>query len=79
MNILFNGGAVWGFCEYIGSLQYIFDHKLKFDRVYGVSAGSASASLYVLGFELDEIIVWWKTTLDNTKPTDSLTENHLMG
>ena len=79
MNILFNGGAVWGFCEYIGALQYIRDHNLEFDRVYGISAGGAIAALYVLGFEIDEILAWWNTTLSQTKLNSSLTENHLIG
>ena len=79
MNILFNGGAVWGFCEYIGSLQYIREHKLEFDRVYGVSAGSGIAALYVLGFEIDEILDMWNAALAKTKINSSLTENHIMG
>ncbi len=79
MNILFNGGAVWGFCEYIGSLQYIIEHNLFFDRVYGVSAGSGIAALYVLGIDINDILEMWKNALDNTKPTSSLTENHLLG
>jgi predicted acylesterase/phospholipase RssA len=79
MNILFNGGAVWGFCEYIGSLQYIREHKLDFDRVYGVSAGSGIAALYVLGFEIDEILDMWNAALAKTKLNSSLTENHIIG
>ena len=79
MNILFNGGAVWGFCEYIGALQYIRDHNLEFDRVYAISAGGAIAALYVLDFEIDEILAWWNTTLSQTKLNSSLTENHLIG
>ena len=79
MNILFNGGAVWGFCEYVGALQYIREHNLEFDRVYGISAGSAIAALYVLGFEVDEITAWWNKTLGDTNLYSSLTENHLIG
>ncbi len=79
MNILFNGGAVWGFCEYIGALQYIREHNLEFDRVYGISAGGGIAALYVLGFELDEILTMWNKALSETKINSSLTENHLMG
>jgi hypothetical protein len=79
MNILFNGGAIWGFCEYIGALQYIREHDLKFDRVYGISAGSGIAALYILGFEFDEIFTMWNKALNETKITSSLTENHLVG
>ena len=79
MNILFNGGAVWGFCEYIGSLQYIREHGLEFNRVYGISAGGGIAVLYVLGFEPDEILSMWNKALVETKLNSSLTENHLMG
>ena len=79
MNILFNGGAVWGFCEYIGALQYIREHNLEFDRVYGISAGGGIAVLYALGFELDEILAMWNKALDETKLNSSLTENHLTG
>jgi hypothetical protein len=79
MNILFNGGAVWGFCEYIGSLQYIREHNLDFDRIYGISAGGGIAVLYVLGFEIDEILTMWNKALRETKVNDSLTDNHLMG
>ena len=79
MKILLNCGAICGFCEYIGALQYIREHNLEFDRVYGISAGGAIAVLYVLGFEVDEILTWWNTTLSQTKLTSSLTENHLIG
>lgn len=68
-----------GFCEYIGALQYIRDHNLEFDRVYGISAGGGIAALYVLGFELDEILIMWNKALSETKFNSSLTENHLMG
>jgi hypothetical protein len=79
MKILFNGGAVWGFCEYIGALQYIREHNLSFDKVYGISAGSAIATLYVLGIETSEIMETWDNALANTKLGDSLTINHLLG
>jgi hypothetical protein len=79
MNILFNGGAVWGFCEYTGTLQYIREHHLTFDRVYGVSAGAGIAALYVLGIEMPDIMDMWNNALANTKVGDSLTINHIMG
>jgi len=77
MNILFNGGAVWGFCEYIGALQYIREHKLTFDKVYGVSAGSAIAALYVLEIEMSDIIEMWTNALSDT--SDSITAYQLIG
>ena len=79
MNILFNGGAVCGFCEYIGALQYIREHNLTFDKVYGVSAGSGIAALYVLGIEMSDIMEMWNNALTHTKFGDSLTVNHIMG
>jgi hypothetical protein len=79
MNILFNGGCVWGFCEYIGALQYIHEHNLKFDKVYGVSAGSGIAALYILGIEMTDIMEMWNDALANTKFGDSLTINHIIG
>jgi hypothetical protein len=79
MNILFNGGAAWGFCEYIGALQYIREHNLTFDKVYGVSAGSAIAALYVLGIEMSDIMEMWNDALTNTNFGDSLTINHIKG
>lgn len=79
MNIFFNGGAVWGFCEYIGALQYIREHNLEFERVYGISAGGGIAVLYVMGFEVDEILTMWNKAASETKLNSSLTENHLMG
>jgi hypothetical protein len=79
MNILFNGGAVWGFCEYIGVLQYIREHNLVFDKVYGVSAGSGIAALYVLGIEISDILEMWNDAITNTKFGDSLTINHILG
>lgn len=78
-NILFNGGAVWGFCEYIGALQYIREHKLTFDKVYGVSAGSGIAALYVLDIEMSDIMEMWNGALTITKLGDSLTLNQLLG
>ena len=79
MNILFNGGAVWGFCEYIGALQYIREHNLEFERVYGISAGGGIAVLYVMGFEVDEILTMWNKAASETKLNSSLTENQLLG
>lgn len=79
MNILFNGGAVYGFCEYTGALQYIREHNLRFDKVYGVSAGSGIAALYVLGIEMSDIMEMWNNALTNTNVGDSLTTNHIMG
>ena len=43
MNILFYGGCYWGLFEYIGALRYIKEQNIKFDKVYGISSGSAIA------------------------------------
>ena len=41
MNLLFYGGCYWGLFEYVGTLRYIKENNIKFDKVYGISAGSA--------------------------------------
>ncbi len=78
MNLLFNGGCVWGFFEYIGTIQYIKEKNIKIDKLYGVSAGSAIALCLLLDIDVNMLVDFCIHTVDKTK-FKSFTEMHIMG
>ena len=78
MNILFNGGCVWGMFEYIGAIQYIKSNNIQIDKLYGVSSGSVIALCVLLDIDIQEFTRFMESTVQKTK-FQSLTEMQLLG
>ena len=78
MNILFNGGCVWGMFEYIGVIQYIKYNDIKIDKLYGVSSGSVIALCLLLDIDIQEFARFMENVVQKTK-FQSLTEMQLLG
>lgn len=67
MNLLFNGGCIWGFFESIGSLRYIKEKNIQYDKLYGVSSGAAIALCLLLNIDINELTCFAEQTVENTK------------
>ena len=78
MNILFYGGCYWGMFEYIGALRYIKEQNINFDKVYGLSAGSAIALCLLLGIDVEKLLIFMDKTLCENK-NSSMTEIQIIG
>jgi hypothetical protein len=78
MNILFYGGCYWGFFEYIGALRYIKEQNIKFNKVYGISSGSAIALCFLLGINVEKLLIFMEKTMIENK-NSSMTEIQILG
>ena len=78
MNILFYGGVYWGMFEYIGALRYIKENKIIFDKVYGISSGSAIALCFLLDIDIEKLLTFMEKILIEHKNC-SMTEIQIIG
>lgn len=76
MNLFFTGGGILGMFYYAGMLRYLRDNKVKVDKVYGISAGSAIGLCLLLDIDIENFIEFMKKT---TRETFSLTEIQIKG
>lgn len=53
-NCVFGGGAIRGMC-YIGAMQALQEFNVEISSIAGSSVGSVFASLFALGYSIDEI------------------------
>jgi hypothetical protein len=67
MNLLFNGGCVWGFFEFIGAYHYIKKHNISYEKLYGVSSGAAIALCLLLDVDIPELTGFAEQTVRETK------------
>jgi hypothetical protein len=74
MNLLFDGGCVWGFFEFIGALRYIKENNIQYDKLYGISSGAAIALCLLLDIDLIELACFAEQTVENAKfkPLDEI-------
>jgi hypothetical protein len=76
MNLFFTGGGILGMFYYAGMLKYLRDNKVKVDKVYGISAGSAIGVCLLLDIDIENFIEFIKKT---TRESSSLTELQIKG